>query len=123
MFGSRARYLDFVRAGVGAPSPWLGMRGAVLGSDRFVAALDARLWPAAPASEFPRRERLVARQCLSERLPIAGTIDRGVRNALIQEVARRPDYTLAEIGRHLGLHYSTISRIVAQGRRSPDVKR
>jgi REP element-mobilizing transposase RayT len=117
MFDSRARYFDFVRAGVGAPSPWTGLRGAVLGTDPFVAALGDRLGPVAFASEHPRRERLVARESLSERLPVDEISDREVRNARIQEVARRPEYTLAEIGRHLGLHYSTISRIVAQGRR------
>ncbi|HEY6546935.1 MAG TPA: transposase [Vicinamibacteria bacterium] len=123
MFGSRTRYLDFVRAGVGAPSPWTGLRGAVLGSDPFVAALGDRLGSIALASEHPRRERLVARESLSARLPVDETYDREVRNARIREVARRPDYTQAEIGRHLGLHYSTISRIVAQGRRGSGAMR
>jgi REP element-mobilizing transposase RayT len=42
-FGTRARYLEFVREGIGAASPWEALRGALLGSDAFVERIGSRL--------------------------------------------------------------------------------
>ena len=63
-FGSRSRYREFVREGLGARSPWTGLRGALLGSDEFVERLTGRLDRKASESEFPRRQRLAHREPL-----------------------------------------------------------
>jgi REP element-mobilizing transposase RayT len=113
-FGSRARYRAFVAEGVGARSPWTGLRGALLGSDAFVDRLADRLDHAAVEGEFPRKERLVHRDALETVFPAAVVADRTLRNDRIRDLAASGRYTAAEISRHLGLHYSTVSRILAR---------
>jgi putative transposase len=118
-FGSRARYLEFVREGTGEGSPWDGLRGGVLGSDRFVERHAGRIERRAGESEFPRRERLVHREPLEALLPPAVAADVALRNHRIRELVGSGRYSGTEIGRHLGLHYSTVSRIGAGKRGSP----
>lgn len=112
-FGSAERYLAFVREGIGRESPWSGVRGFVLGSERFVDRLAGLLGGARAQSEFPRRERLAHREALDALLPQGAPAGRAERNRRIREAVRSGRYTAAEIGRHTGLHYSTISRILA----------
>ncbi|HEX9185872.1 MAG TPA: transposase [Vicinamibacteria bacterium] len=113
-FGSRSRYLQFVGEGVGAPSPWSSLRGGLLGSDVFVERLAGRLERRAVEGEFPRRERLVHRETLNAAFPPPVLTDRTRRDERIRELAASGRFTAAEIGRHLGLHYSTISKIAAR---------
>jgi hypothetical protein len=112
-FGSRARYLEFVREGVGQGSPWAGVRGGVLGSDLFLGRHAGRIEQRAGESEFPRRERLVHRETVAAFFPPTVAADPGLRNVRIRELVASGRYSAAEIGRHLGLHYSTVSRIMA----------
>jgi putative transposase len=118
-FGSRSRYLEFVREGVDAGSPWTARRGVLLGSEEFIERLAGRLDMKAAHREFPREERLAHREPLDALFPPAVTTDRMRRNERIRELARSGPYTAAEVARHLGLHYSTVSRIVGAGRVSP----
>ncbi len=113
-FGSPSRYREFVREGLVARSPWTGLRGALLGSDQFVERLTSRLDRVAPESEFARKERLAHREPLDVVLPAAAASDRAIRNTRIREAVQSGRYSAAEIGRHIGLHYSTISRIASQ---------
>ena len=113
-FGSRARYLEFVREGVGRTPPWAGVRAGVLGSEDFVERHSGRIEERAEDREFPRRERLVHRQSLLAAFPPAVAGDRPRRNHRIRELVGTGRYTAAEISRHLGLHYSTVSRILAR---------
>jgi REP element-mobilizing transposase RayT len=114
-FGSRNRYREFIRdAGRTAPaSPWGELRGSILGSPAFVNDLRPRLETTAAHREFPRRERLAHRPSLAELFPRDVVGDRPRRNARIREASRVRGYLLSEIGRHLGLHYATVSRIAA----------
>ena len=71
--------------------------------------------------EIPRRERLVSRPSLSRLF--AGVENKEARDAKIFEAARIHEYTLGQLQDHLGLHYSTISRIasrVAEQQKSKD---
>jgi putative transposase len=120
-FGSRARYLDFVREGVGQASPWDRLRGALLGSDAFVERLSPRLEGAAAQREVPRRERCAHRESLEAIFTPQVVASRAARNERIREATRARAYSAAEIGRHLGLHYSTVAKIAA-GRRTPTFK-
>jgi hypothetical protein len=118
-FGSRERYRAFVGEGATAPSPWAALRGVVLGSDEFVERLAHRLEETAVQPEFSRKERLVHRESLETAFPPPVVADRSRRNARIRELTASGRYSAAEIGRHLGLHYSTVSRIVASRSPSP----
>ena len=115
-FGSRRRYLEFVREGEGAKSPWPELRGSLLGSEDFVERIGWRLDEKAMQREIPRRERLAHRERLEMLFPAEVIQERARRNDRIREANRSRGYTLAEIGRYLGLHYSTVSRIAAEGR-------
>ncbi len=110
-FGSRARYLEFVREGVGQASPWSRLRGGILGSDGFIERFADHIDHRAGEIEFPRPERLVHREPIGTFFPQEVTASRPLRNHRIRELVASGRYTVAEVGRHLGLHYSTVSRI------------
>jgi hypothetical protein len=110
-FASRQRYLEFVGEGVGAPSPWIALRGSVLGSEGFAQRMGAHVGEKAEEREIPRRERLVRRESLDELFRPDVVEDPELRNSRIREASLNCGYTLAEIARHLRLHYSTVSRI------------
>jgi putative transposase len=114
-FGSARRYLEFVREGIGAGSPWVDLRGSVLGSEGFARRIGERLDEKAADHEIPRRERLLNRKRLETLFPPRVREDRATRNDRIREANRARGYSLVEISRHLGLHYSTVSRIAAAG--------
>ena len=105
-------YRKFVRQGRGA-EVWDELRGGVLmGSGRFVDEMTPLLHEAKRQREIPRRERLVSRPSLDQLF--AGVEGKEARDAKIYEAARIHEYTLAQLQSHLGLHYSTISRIASR---------
>jgi hypothetical protein len=104
------RFQEFVLAGIGAARPWPALRGHILGSEQFAQRMLPEVTPAV-SSEVPRRERLAARPQLASLLARDMTRDREQRNASIVLAHRVHGYSLAEIARHLGLHYSTVSRV------------
>jgi len=114
-------YRKFVRQGRGA-EVWDELRGGILmGSERFVEKMTPLLHEAERQREIPRRERLVSRPSLDQLF--AGVESKESRDAKIYEAVRVHEYTLAQLQDHLGLHYSTISRIasrVAEQQKSKD---
>ena len=110
-FGTRARFLEFVREGKGAASPWEALRGTLLGSDAFVERIGSRLQTVAEEREVTRCERFAWRQSLTELFPPEVVRDRNRRNERISELSRSRLYTQVEIAQHLGLHYSTVSKL------------
>ena len=100
---ARRAYARFVAQGVGADDPMDRVLNQVfLGSEGFVARVGARA--ASSGHEVPRRQR----QWRSLSAIEAST---GDRNTGICEAYATGSFTLAEIGRHFGLHYATVSRI------------
>lgn len=101
-----AGYQDFVRAGVGLPSVWEGLRGQVfLGSEAFVDRMKGQL-PDGDLREVPR----VQRRAISPKLDdYAKRQDR--RRAMAQAYLSG-NFTMKEIAAHFGVHYSTVSRAV-----------
>jgi putative transposase len=112
-FGTPARFLAFVREGTRAESPWAHLRGGLLGSETFADAMRSRMAEKAEQKEIPRRERFAHRQTLAQVFSPAVVADRSLRNARIREACRDMGYLYSEVGRHLGLHCATVSRIVA----------
>jgi len=117
-FASAARYLEFVREGIGRASPWESLRGGVLGSEAFARRVGAHVEVRTAEREIPRPERLVGRESLDELFSSGVTADRALRNRRIREASLICGYSLAEIAGYLGLHYSTVSRISAAEPRS-----
>jgi hypothetical protein len=107
------RYRQFVTDGVGLAGPWSALRGQVLlGSDLFAERFRALLVQRPVSKEVPRAERLAARPALHSLLSPSQLSPRARRNAAIAEACLTHGYTLADVARHTGLHYSTVSRIV-----------
>lgn len=84
--------------------------GPILGSPEFVDRFERSLKTVKPIKEIPRASRFVARPSLSDvfrgydgRLDLASR----VRDAHVDH-----GYTMAEIAENLGVHYSTVSRLV-----------
>ena len=114
-------YRRFVREGLRAPSPWEALRGQILlGGDRFVERLAPRLTDATGQGEVPRYQRRLAQPTLAKILAGASDATRDERNRRIANAYLDHGYTLSEIAGHLGLHYTTISKVVraAQNARS-----
>jgi REP element-mobilizing transposase RayT len=112
-FGSPARFFDFVCEGIGAESPWADLRGGLLGSEAFADEMASRMAEKAQQKEIPRRERFAHRLDLTQILSPHVAANRKLRNERIREACRGMGYSYSEVGRHLGLHCGTVSRIVA----------
>jgi len=109
---ARTLYRKFVRQGRGA-EVWDELRGGVLmGSERFVEEMTPLLHEANQQREIPRRERLVSRPSLEQLF--AGATSKQLRDEAIHRATRVYEYTLKQLQKHLGLHYSTISRIASR---------
>jgi hypothetical protein len=93
------RFVDFVRAGVGLPSVWEGLRGQIyLGSDAFVRRM--RLLADRPLSEVPRTQHRPMALPLQDYL--LGSTDR--RSAMAAAYASG-DHTLQAIANAFCVHY------------------
>lgn len=114
-FGLRRRqavlaYRKFVHEGNDTPV-WDQLQGgALLGTEGFVEQLRPLLQTATRSQEHVRAERLLGQPSL-EQLFQDVEDDRSLRDRRIFEACRLHGYTLFQIQEHLGLHYSTISRI------------
>lgn len=108
---ARKKYKAFVRSGIKEDSP-LDERThhILLGSDSFVAEI-LSLYGQAPSSR--RRPGAVARKkSLSSLFSQIENKTRVERNALICRAHFDHKYTLMDIGNHLGLHYTTVSKVI-----------
>lgn len=106
------RFREFVLAGLGTERPWEALRGQILGSEPFAQRTLPQTSASTVSSEIPRRDRWAGRPELASLLAPETVEDRGQRNAAIVQAHRVHGYSLAEVARHLGLHYSTVSRVV-----------
>ncbi|MGH8657036.1 MAG: transposase [Gammaproteobacteria bacterium] len=118
---AQRKYRAFVAAGIGQTSPWEKLQGQVLlGGPAFVERLQPGLRERRLNKEIPRTQRFAARPALAKLFRSGVLADLPRRNEVIRRAHLEHDYSLSEIGRAVGLHYSTISRIVNQemGRRN-----
>lgn len=106
------RFQRFVLDGVNAAAPWAALQGRVfLGSPQFAERMSRALSASTVSREVRRADRLAGRPALTDLFAFPRTEDRNQRNAGIIEAHTVHGYSLAEISRYLGLHYSTVSRI------------
>jgi len=109
---ARRAYRRFVAQGKGVEI-WGELKGGViLGRESFVKELEPLLGGKRPLEEIPRREKLVYRPSLVELF--RDVKDKRERDKRIYQAVVEFGYKLREVGDHLGLHYSTVSRIVSQ---------
>jgi REP element-mobilizing transposase RayT len=112
---AQRKYQRFVSEGLGGASPWDKVRGQVLlGTDAFVERLAPGLQERQAIKEIPRKQRFAARPSLHRLFGARVLGSPTLRNEAIRRAHMEHGYSLPEIGRVLGLHYSTISRIVSR---------
>jgi putative transposase len=115
------QYRDFVVAGMAEQSPWKKLQGqCLLGSQHFITNLLPHLEQKKGETEIPRKARYAARPPLSELFP-AGQAQ-AERNRAIANAHWQYGYTQQEIAGQIGLHYSTVSRIVLRERNKSNNK-
>ncbi|MGA7980210.1 MAG: transposase, partial [Chromatiaceae bacterium] len=106
---AQSAYRRFVAEGNNQPSPWEELKNQIfLGSGRFVEEMRRQVDGNRRLSEVPRSQRRPLARPLAwyfEHYP--------VRDRAIFEAFRSGGYSMREIGDHVGLHYSTISRIIS----------
>jgi putative transposase len=114
---ARKRYHQFVLEGIGQASPWSQLKGQVLlGSENFVESLRPYIQEAEKLNEVPRAQRLLDRPTLADLFERKDELLKAERDDKIRVAHLQHGYNLAEIGRFLELHYSTVSRIVSGDR-------
>ena len=97
-------------------SPWEQVRGqVVLGAEAFVKELQPLLASTRASKEIPQAQRLLQRPALDQLVAPGQWQTRSQRDHAIGVAHSEHGYSLSAIGRQLGLHYSTISKIVQQG--------
>ena len=110
---AQKRYAAFVAAGMEVPSPWGELKSQVLlGSERFVTELQPYLKSTQETNEIPRAQRFLNRPQLIVLFKGEDNWSKEKRNKVIREAHEKYGYTLTEIGRAVGLHYTTVSKIV-----------
>jgi putative transposase len=101
----------FVDAGLSMHSPWAGLRQEIyLGDEAFVERTQALLHEhQRKDAEIPRPQRLRRPESLAEIFVNADDVSSGVLAAY-----RSGQFTMRQIADHLGVHYSTVSRLLAR---------
>jgi putative transposase len=109
---AQAAYRNHVRAGVGLPSIWQALQGAViLGDEKFAAKVTSQAMNSQLQDpEIPRLQRRAAAPPIEHFVKLAGkTKD---RNGAIEQAWETRRFSQREIGEAFGLHYASVSRLV-----------
>jgi REP element-mobilizing transposase RayT len=102
------QYREFVAAGKGQTSPLKELRNQVyLGDDTFIETLQAMVGEDVDLSEIPSVQKRKLAKPISKYIETAASRDEGIYLAY-----RSGCYTMKAISDDLGLHYSTVSKII-----------
>jgi len=107
---AQQHYREFVLAGPSKGRPWDHLKGQIyLGDDPFVLQMKSLMQGSDTLAEVPRIQRYADRPELKDLFHVSGRYE---RNGAIVAAHVKYGYTLSEIGRHLGIHYTTVSKII-----------
>jgi len=110
---AQLRYRRFVDEGMTSSSPWEALQGQILlGPTTFVESLRPRLTATRRLHEVPRVQRYADRPTLAILCRDSQGLTKAARDRLIYTAHIDYGYSLSAIGRALGLHYTTVSKIV-----------
>jgi len=105
-----AKYIDFVRSGVGLPSIWNDLQNQIfLGTEKFIQKQQKLINKKESIGEVPRLQRRKIPKSLDYYDKKYKDRKKAICNAYLSG-----GYTLKEIGEYFKKHYSTISRIVKE---------
>jgi putative transposase len=101
-------YRGFVRSGIGEKTLWEKLKGqSILGDVDFVDRLIVYVKESKDIIEIPRNQRYVDRPSLRELFK-----EKQKRDIKIAEAVYEYGYSQREVASHLGIHYTTISRLL-----------
>lgn len=110
---AQRQYRKFVREGIDQGTPWSKVQGQVLlGEEGFVEKFRDLLEDRRGVKEIPRSQRYVSRPSLDKIFRGQGT--KGQRDACINAAHMNYGYTLKEIADCLGIHYTTVSKVIGK---------
>lgn len=102
------KYVEFAHEGARLPSVWTQLQGQIyLGSESFVKKMQAQIEKRPSLDEIPRAQRRMLTQSLAD------FEQRYDRNEAMARAYMSGQHTMAAIAEHFGVHYSTVSRMVA----------
>jgi len=105
---ARERYTSFVKKGLERESPLKEARGGlILGRGEFIEKV-RKLIDESETGEVVRMEKYAARPFLTEIFEVTE------RNEGIYDAVYRWGYKLKDVGNHIGLHYSRVSKIASK---------
>jgi DNA-binding CsgD family transcriptional regulator len=106
------RYRQFVTEGRNQPAPWERLKNQVfLGNDAFVERMLSSIDKKTDLSEVPQSQRRPTPKSMDEYMLASKN-----RNEAIVKAYRSGGYSLKEVGLFFGLHYATVSKIVANAK-------
>jgi putative transposase len=113
-------YQRFVLHGIDGTSPWIDLKGQIFLGDRgFIEGVKSCRVPDDNLKEVPRFQRDADRPSRAMLFHDTASHDLSARNRAIHAAHVVHHYTLKEIGDHVRLHYTTVSRITrSQGNSS-----
>ncbi len=118
MFGTNRQsaqkhYQKFVGAGLSKDEPFEELEGqVVLGSKEFVDKVKEIIKDKESIQEIPRNQRYAGRPSLEELFSEIAIHIKTIRNEMIYRAHIEYGYTLREISDAIGIHYTTVSKIV-----------
>jgi REP-associated tyrosine transposase len=110
---AQQKYCEFVQAGIGSSSIWNELQAqSLLGVEGFADGLRHLVIEKQPIREIPREQRFVGRPTLEKLFSRTGR-SKSSRDGLVVKAVTQYGYSQMDLASFLGLHYSTISRILA----------
>jgi hypothetical protein len=110
-----AKYRRFVEEGIKQESIWKDLRGqSLLGEDDFVVEFADYLKDREKIREIPKSQRLMNRLPIEALLTPEIIRNRKRRNETIKEAVDKHGYKQKEVADYLGLHYTSVSRLLGQ---------
>jgi len=113
--GDTREYRRFVQEGIHQESLWKGVKGqSILGGEGFVESLRPYLQGYREIPEISKEQRFLNRPSLEDLFGKRALQDRKRRDKRIQEAVQRHGYRQREVADHIGMHFTSISRILRE---------
>lgn len=104
-------YRMFVKGGIDTKSPWEALQGQLLlGEEEFIDRHIGLLHDKKQIKEIPKTQRYLNRPRLSA--IFCGELKKAERDKRIYAAHVKHGYRLKEIGDYLGIHYTTVSKVL-----------
>ena len=112
---AQEEYRRYVQDGMGEKTLWNDVKGQVLlGTEEFVEKLGHHLRKHQAIADIPKSQRYASRPRLEKIFTEKVLQSRQVRNKKIGEAVENYGYTQREIADHLGLYFTSVSRIMRE---------